>query len=325
MSSSTPTAVPSSPPYPPRGASMGGSPTKGVDIPISAVFILLFACAAALNMTIFQINRRRNHKFIISAVTFGFCMARIMANVLRIVWACYPTNTRLAIAASVFANAGVLLLYIVNIIFFQRILRALHPNFGWRQPVRLAFRFLYFGVFACLVMVITAVVYSFYTLDASVLSKIRDVRLVASVYIAVLSFIPIPGILLCLLFPRLHPADHFGHGSMNTKIILVLFTATLLALGASLRAGVAFLPVRPITDPGWFNHKAVFYCFSYVIELIVVYTYALMRMDKRFHIPNGSSAPWHYSNGVPNDTDDATIEKSANEEPILDEEAQRTK
>jgi hypothetical protein len=287
---------------------MGGSPTKGVDIPISAVFILLFACAAALNMTIFQINRRRNHKFIISAVTFGFCMARITANVLRIVWARYPTNARIAIAASVFANAGVLLLYIVNIIFFQRILRALHPNFGWRQPVRLAFRFLYFGVFACLVMVITG-----------------DVRLVASVYIAVLSFIPIPGILLCLLFPRRHPADHFGHGSMNTKIILVLFTTTLLALGASFRAGVAFLPVRPTTDPGWFNHKAVFYCFSYVIELIVVYTYALMRMDKRFHIPNGSSAPWHYSNGVPNDTDDTTIEKSANEEPILDEEAQRTK
>jgi hypothetical protein len=291
------------PPYLPQAAQLGGKPTVSVDVPISVVFLLLFICGAALNMTIFQVNRRKGHKFVLSAVCFGFCMARINANILRIVWAVYPDNTRLAIAASIFANAGVLLLYVVNLIFLQRLVRAHHPTFGWSRPLSWAFKFLYFSIFACLVMVITSVVYSFYTLDQSALTKIRDVRLFAGVFLAVLSFIPLPGTIICLLIPRSDTVDSFGQGSMRSKIVLVTFTAILLSLGACFRAGIGFLPMRPLDNPGWYNHKACFYCFSYVLELIVLFTYALTRMDRRFHIPNGSSAPGHYSNGVPGSED----------------------
>lgn len=306
---------PEGPPYLPRNAQLGGTPTVSVDIPISAVFLVFFICGAAANMTIFQINKRRGHKFVLSGLCFGFCMARIVANVMRIVWAAYPTNARIAIAASIFANAGVLLLYVVNLIFLQRVVRAHHPTFGWSRPLSWVFKFLYFGIFACLVMVITATVYSYYTLDTDVLTKIRDVRLVAVTYLTVLSFIPLPATLLTILIPRKGPIDHFGHGSMRTKVILLLFTSPLLTLGSSFRAGAAFLPMRTHEDPGWWNHKACFYCFSYVIELIVLYTYTISRMDRRFHIPNGSSAPGHYTNGVPeadppNSSDGSTVVKA---------------
>jgi hypothetical protein len=71
------------PPYAPRIASLGGRPTIGVDVPITAVFLFLFAIGAAGHMTVFQINRRRGHKFIMSVLTFGFCMARIVTMIMR--------------------------------------------------------------------------------------------------------------------------------------------------------------------------------------------------------------------------------------------------
>jgi hypothetical protein len=249
-------------------------------------------------MTIFQRNRRRGHKFVLSALLFGFSMARISANVLRLAWATHPENVRLAIAAGIFASAGVLLLFVVNLIFLQRLLRAHHPAFGWARPLSLAFKFLYVCVVACLIMVIVSTVYGFYTLDQDVQLILRKVRLVAVVYLALLAFLPIPATLLCIAITPRGDIDHFGTGSMRTKVILLLFTSTLLAFGASWRAASAFI-VRPATNPGWWNHKAAFYCLNYVIELIVVFTYALARFDLRFHIPNGSHAPGHYTSGVP--------------------------
>lgn len=285
------------PPYPPMVATLGGQPTKSVDDPISGVLLALFVTGAVLNMTIFQLNKRRSHKFILSALLFGFCMARITANALRIAWASHPTNASLAIAANVLVSAGVVLLFIVNLIFSQRILRAYHPVIGWSKPVTVAFRALFASVVACLIMVITAVVYSFYTLDPHVRSQIRSIQKTGVTYFAILAFLPLPIVALSLVLPRSAPMDKFGQGRMRTKIGLLVFTSVLLSIGAGFRAGVTLSAPRAISDPAWYHHKACFYIFNYVIELIVVFTYALSRFDRRFHIPNGSSAPGHYSNG----------------------------
>lgn len=248
-------------------------------------------------MTIFQLNRRRSHKFVLSALLFGFCMARITANVLRIAWASNLTNVSLAIAAGVMVNAGVVLLFIVNLIFAQRILRAYHPHIGWSKPATLAFRFLFFSIGANLVMVIVAVVYMFYTLNVTTRQRLRKIQLTATTYLAVLAFLPIVVVALCLALPRKAPMDKFGQGRMRTKVRLLVFTAALLTLGAGFRAGVAY-EIRPATDPAWFHHKACFYVFNYVVELLVVFSYALSRFDKRFHIPDGSSAPGDYSSSI---------------------------
>ncbi|KAK3077934.1 hypothetical protein LTS18_008872, partial [Coniosporium uncinatum] len=57
-------------PYPPAIWSLGGRPKVSVDVPITAVFLVLFMGGAATHMTIFQLNRRRGHKFLMSAMLF---------------------------------------------------------------------------------------------------------------------------------------------------------------------------------------------------------------------------------------------------------------
>ncbi|KAH8889185.1 hypothetical protein GQ53DRAFT_748323 [Thozetella sp. PMI_491] len=294
MASAATTQMASGPPYPPQGAQLGGLPTPVPDDIISGILLALFVASAVTNMTIFQINRRREHKFVFSALLFGFSMARIMALTMRIVWASRPTNVSIAIAANIFTAAGVLLLFIVNLIFAQRIVRAYHPSFGWHRAISIGFRFLFVSVVAMLIMVITVTVHSFYTLDADAHDKERKVQLFAGTYLAVLAFLPIPIVLAASLYPRKARVEKFGSGRFRTKIRLILFTSTLLALGAGFRIGVNFSP-RPATDPAWYHHKAAYYCFNYVIELIVVYTYVIVRFDRRFHIPNGSSGSGDYS------------------------------
>jgi hypothetical protein len=44
-----------------------------IDTPITAVFLVLFMVGAATHMTIFQLNRKRGHKFLFNAVLFGTC------------------------------------------------------------------------------------------------------------------------------------------------------------------------------------------------------------------------------------------------------------
>ncbi|KAI9167038.1 hypothetical protein HJFPF1_03157 [Paramyrothecium foliicola] len=285
---------PQGPPYASQDAQLGGLPVTTVDVPISAVFVAIFIGLAALNMTILQLNRKRGHKFLLSGVFFGFSMARTTANIMRIVWACYPRNIRIALAASILTNAGVLLLFLANLILSQRILRAHQPRLGWSKAAKWMFTFLYVGIAISLVMVITAIVYNAYTLDTHIKTQMREIQLTAVTYMAVLSFLPIPITLLAILLPRTTPIDHFGKGSMRTKVVLVLFATTLLALGASWRAGIAFMR-RPISQPAWFHHKALFYCINFAIEIVVVLTYALFRFDQLYHIPNGSSAPGDYS------------------------------
>jgi hypothetical protein len=248
-------------------------------------------------MMIFQLNRKRDHKFVFSALLFGFCMARITALVLRIVWASRQTNVSVAIAANVFTAAGVVLLFIVNLVFAARLVRAYHPHVGWHPACRWAFRLCYVLVGACLVLAIVPTVQSFFTIDPDTRRIDRDIQLVATVALATLAFLPTPITLLALLTPRRTRVEKFGQGRFRTKVRLLLFTSLLLTVGAAFRTAVAFA-TRPINDPGWWHHKACYYCFNYVIELIVVYTYAAARFDRRFHVPNGSSGPGHYAGGA---------------------------
>lgn len=95
--------------------------------------------------------------------------------------------------------------------------------------------------------------------------------------------------------PRSRRPEKFGQGRYRTKLSLLLFTTLLLSLGAGFRIGVNFTTPRALTNPAWYHSKACFYCFNFVIELVVVYLYAISRFDRRFHIPNGSSGPGHYS------------------------------
>lgn len=281
-------------PYMPRTASMGGRPTIPLDVPICAVFLALFITGAACHMTLFRRNLAKGHKFIPSAATFGFCMSRILANIIRIAWACHPTNVRLAIAAQIFVAAGVLLLFILNLLYAQRMFRAVYPVLGWSRPVSWAFKALYALVVVTIIMVITCVIQSSYTLNSNTLRIDRDIMLYGQTYFSIISFLPLPLVLLVLLSPNRKRIQEVGSGSWIVKIFIVGLVSSLLCLGASFRAGTTWMPPRPITDPAWYHSKACFYIFDFTIDILVVAIFFVGRVDQRFWVPNGSSKVRHY-------------------------------
>ena len=284
-------------PYAPKTAALGGLPTKDLDVPICAVFLVLFAAGAASHMTLYQRNNRRGHKFLPSVVTFGFCMSRIIANVIRIVWACYPTNVSLAIAAQIFVAAGVLLLFVLNLIYAQRMLRAAFPTFGWSRPLSWALKVLYLIVVISIIMVITVVIQSMYTLNANTHRIDHDIQLYGVTYFAIFSFLPIPIVLAILILTRFRSVKHPGTGSWHTRAFIILLAGCLLCLGASFRAGTSWLNPRPLTDPAWYQSKACFYIFNFAIDWTVVMIFLVSRTDKRMWVPNGSSKVRHYRIG----------------------------
>ncbi|OHF02172.1 hypothetical protein CORC01_02452 [Colletotrichum orchidophilum] len=284
------------PPYPPQVAALGLIPDVRVDVPICIILIIFFFAGALLNGAIFVRNMGRGHKFLPSAVLVSFCLIRIIALSLRIAWATQPWNVSLNIAASVFAAAGVVLLFILNLLFTHRLLRGLHPNLGWLPAVNIFFLFCYFLIFVCLVSAITALVVSFYTLDPVSLYDCRRVQLFTSTTLTIIAFLPIPILLFAAFYPGLRRPEPFGYGSLTTKIILVLTAATLMTIGAAYRCGVNYA-VRPVLFPGWWHHKACYYIFNYDLELVVIFLYALMRFDLRFHVPDGARKPGHYAKG----------------------------
>lgn len=283
------------PPYPPTTASLGGVPTVGLDIPITAVFLVLFILGAVGHMTIFQLNRKRGHKFIMSGMLFGFCMARITTCVMRIVWATRPTQLRVAMAAQIFVSAGVVLLFVINLIFAQRIVRASHPHTGWHPFFAKAFVLIYVLIVLVLAMLITALVQSFYTLNAHTKHIDRSIVLFGQTFNTFIAFLPILLVIGGLVIPRRTRVEKFGNGRFRSKIFILMFSAVILTLGAAFRAGTNFITPRPRADPAWYHSKACFYTFDFLIEWVVVVFYMALRVDLRFHVPNGSKGAGDYS------------------------------
>ncbi len=316
--------MPKHPPYAATTASLGGLPTVGVDVPICAVFMVLFIIGAASHMTIFQINKRRGHTFVMSGMMFGFCMSRILTMILRIVWAVKPTNVSLAIAANVFVSAGVVLLFVINILFAQRIVRACHPNAGWHPIFHYAFIALYVLIVLTLGMLITSVVQSFYTLNLNTKRIDRDIQLYGGTFYAIISFLPVLLVIGGLIIPRKTRVEKFGSGRFRHKVAILLLASLILCLGATFRVAVNFAGgKRPRADPANYQNKACFYIFNFTVEILVIYLYVLVRVDKRFHIPNGSHGPGDYSRqpGVePNDKNESRVGiHVAAEEEVFDD------
>jgi hypothetical protein len=298
------------PPYPPQVATVGGLPTVDQDVPPTAVFLFLYIGGAVANMTIFQRNNRKGHKFIKSAAMFGFCMSRIVTCIMRIVWATRPTNARIAIAAQIFTNAGVLVVYIVAFILATRILRATQPRLGWSPILRQGSKVLYFLLFCSLVLTISFTIETFYTLDMAIRIDAMWIQRAAITYMLVFNLLSVTMLVLSAVLPLTAESENFGTGSMKTKQIILGVVLFLAVFISGFRAGTTWETARPISDPAWYHHKACFYIFNFTFEIVIIYLLALTRFDQRFWVPNGSNAPGHYSQGA------AINEKVEKEEAI---------
>ena len=314
-------------PYAPTVAGLGGVPTLGLDVPVTAVFLFLFILGAVGHMTIFQLNRKREHKFIMSAMMFGFCMARIVTCIMRIVWATRPTHVRIAIAAQIFVSAGVVLLFVINLIFTQRIIRASHPHTGWHPFFAKAFVLTYVLIVLTLAMLITAVVQSYYTLNQHTKHIDRSIQLYGQTFYTVVAFLPILLVIGGLIVPRRTRVEKFGNGRFRSKILILMVSSVVLTLGAAFRAGTNFKTPRPRSDPAWYHSKACFYTFNFLIEFAVIVFYLALRVDLRFHVPNGSKGAGDYSRKIMKKLADSNAEgnfatRVLSEGEVFDEESE---
>lgn len=296
---SIPVPVPDAgPPYLPNTALVGGIPTPTIDDPISGVLMFLFLVAAAAHMAVFQINKKKEHLFVFSAMMFAFSLIRAVALLLRIVLASHPADARLSIAANVLTQAGTILVFLINLFFAQRILRGYHPIFGWSTPARILHRIALASVVLSLLMVIITTVQSFFTLDEATREADRTVQLFGGTYLTVLAFLPIPIVVLAMLAPRKYVTEKFGTGSWRAKLFLVLFTSAIMTLGAGFRVGTNYAP-RPRNDPAWYHSRGPYYAFNFILDLIVAYLYLATGFHKRFYVPNGARGPGSYMDTLP--------------------------
>lgn len=224
-----------------------------------------------------------------------FCVSRILTSILRIASTVHSRNVKLAIAASIFVAAGVLILFIINLIFAMRLVRSLHPRLGWHPVFGIVFKLLCVVTGATIIMVITGTVQSFYTLDLKTKAIDRNLQLFGSTFLAGIATLPLPITVLSLLIPY-SPPDRFGVGRLRTKVIVLLVSTTLLSIGAWYRCGSTWAPPVPRSQPlpGYLG-KGAFYIFNFFVEIQTVLMYAILRVDLRYHIPNGAKGVGSYS------------------------------
>lgn len=246
-------------------------------------------------MTIFRTNLSKGHKFIPSALLVGFSMARVLTCVLRIVWSKEKHNVSLAIAAQIFVAAGILIVYIINLIFAQRILRARRPEVGWHPVLRILFGVLYALVAVALILVITLTVLEFYTLDPKVHSDALWIQRGAILYLLIVAVLPLAMLSLTYILPRSPNAESFGRGSVDSKAVILLAGSCLCTIIAGFRAGTTWEKPRPANDPAWYDSKAAFYCFQFMCEIMILILYITTRVDQRFYVPDGSSKRKSYA------------------------------
>lgn len=270
------------PPYPPTTQAVGGTPTPGVDDPICGVLILIYVILAVFHLTL-RLKQHVDHRSRLGFLLFIFSYVRTIALVLRIAWASRPTNVNIAIASNVFTAAGVVILFIINLIFTRRVLYV-YVRGGRRRVFDWALRFLIFCVAASIVMLIIATVYSFFTLDAAKRLMCRKIQLFGATYLALLAFIPVPAAILALIFRNdVARENDVTRRRFRAKVQVLLITGVLLTIGAGFRCGTSF-DARPLGHVAWFHHKAAFYCFNFGIEIIVLCFYAATRFNIRLRL-----------------------------------------
>jgi hypothetical protein len=220
---------------------------------------------------------------------------------LRIAWSCYPKNVGLGIAANVFVYVGTIILFMIDWFFVQRVVRAQHQHFGWSTPYRIFHRVALFGLVATLIMVIVANIWQFFTVDDTKLRAFRVLQLIGQTYLTVFCIAPAVLVLISVLIPR-EEVEKFGAGRLRVNITILLIAVAVLTTGQLFRCVIAWLPQLRVRDDAgvplpqpWYLHRACFYVFNFVTEIVVVIMFALVRVDLRFYVPNGSRMSGDYS------------------------------
>jgi hypothetical protein len=227
----------------------------------------------------------------------------------RIAWAAHPSNVHVAIATLVFAYAGVILLFIVNLALTQQVVYTQHPRLRRSNPTTIASLMLLLLIIGAVFGLIAGIVLEFYwpPEDTSALA----LRTYGSATYAVIAFIPIPIVIISTLARSRWQQDekkaqHGGYsaeGSMVAHVTIVVISASFLTLGAAYRLAALCLPPTsgdlPIETP-WYLSRGSFYTFNFGIGLFVVLFWLILRVDEPAMTSSGPTAFAVYTRGGTN-------------------------
>jgi hypothetical protein len=288
-------------------------PTKSVDIPIASVLLVFFLGLLVSNILILRQNKRAKTPFAFTILLIVYSVLRTAGMSLRIAYASVTNDVNLTIAAMVLANAGGILIFILNLLIMPRLVRSFWgaertDAVAWRKKLStLPFMIPIPLVPIFLLVVVNVLILSFFTNDPDVRRHCQTAQKVALVTFTVVAFVPVLPSLAIAIFgsskaPRdlagqhrrgivgtiLDPAP--GFGSVRGNALLILFGSAAVTLGSSIRASGLLLPPRMANDPAWYHKRAAYYIFTFAIEILVVLSYVVFRLDRRFQEPVAAEA-----------------------------------
>lgn len=275
--------------------------------------MVFFMIGAITHLNIFRKNQKRGYKFLPNLFIFSeslddarleydklismqvFCLERITTSALRLALVYDPTSIGLSITSQMFIPSSVVILFVINVIFAIRLVRSTHTSVGWHPVFGIAFKIIYACLTATIIIVISFTMKGFFTLNGDTDDTVRILQRYGSVFLAVVAILPLPMTMFALLTPY-SPLDRFGAGRLRTKVSILLVSTALLSLGAWFRCGIILQAPTPRSEPlpGYLG-KAPYYIFNFFVEIITVLMYAILRVDLRWHVPNGAKGPGSYT------------------------------
>ncbi|KAK2009756.1 hypothetical protein LZ32DRAFT_564196 [Colletotrichum eremochloae] len=212
---------------------------------------------------------------------------------MRIIWA-FEKDRVVILIALIVQFGGAVVVMVVNLFFAQRILRSIHPYFGWHPAVRVFFLFFYFSVPAVVLFNSTSIGVSFYKIyDQERVTTALNLLKAGISWIMFLAILPVVVVLVASTIPGPRP-ERFGQGDTHQKIAVLLIGASFMIAGQAVRLASTVLEAPPGSTNVLYS-KELFYTSGFMLEIFTVVFYAVVRIDLMFHVPNGSSQPGDYS------------------------------
>lgn len=277
------------PPYVLNEAQTGGLPTVAEDVPPLIAFLVMFSASALASIWLIEYHRRHHrHLCTIAIILFLFAGERVLTCMLRLVWAYRLVHVPIALAAQVFVQAGVLLLYLMNLLLVKRIWVEQVPGIRLQHRLRVFLALLSTFTVSTLIMVITSIIVSVYTLDQPIITRCLDIQRAGETYFVLFATIPIPLLLIiqCLSRDRSLQTLDFNTPTIQShkrrKVAFVCSSTLLCLTNAGFKAGVVWMPVRPLFDPAWYHSRACLYAFVFGTELCVLLLCFVARVDLMF-------------------------------------------
>jgi hypothetical protein len=185
-------------------------------------------------------------------------------------------------------------IFAINMVLTQRILRAIHPKIFWHPATSTFFTLLLVSVPFFIIFNIAVLTASFFVTTASGAKATKDLLFFGSSWNLFLCVFPLLTLSTFAVLPPPTPIEKFGTGRFRTKLVMLVYSSATLFIGAVVRL-IAAAQSHPINDPGQVDTKTIFYLTGFMLEIFVVVLFAAARFDLRFHIPNGCTGPGQYS------------------------------